>query len=150
MTWFKTVTFICLLVALSVAFAPGVRAEWSEDYPISQIDGEITCAEFYDGELYVGGYFSSINGKTLKSIAKWDGTQWTSVGTNGFTYQGSRAWVKELVVHDGKLYAGGLFDLFDGIYKKGIAMWDGVMWKDVGGGLDRIYPNLNPNVTSII
>jgi hypothetical protein len=155
MTWFKAVTFICLLVALSVAFAPGVRAEWSRDYPLGKIMagnelGQVTCVEEYNGEIYVGGYFSKIGGKELKSIAKWDGYQWTSVGINGFTYFGGVAWIKDLVVYDGKLFAGGIFDLIDGHYTYGIAMWDGEIWKDVLGGIGPSFSGGHPSVNALM
>lgn len=42
-------------------------------------NGRVQAMCVYHGELYVGGYFDSIGGLSVNSIARWDGIAWDSV-----------------------------------------------------------------------
>jgi hypothetical protein len=35
----------------------------------------------YNGDLYVGGVFTTAGGKTVNRIAKWDGEEWSALGS---------------------------------------------------------------------
>ncbi len=120
--------------------------------------------------LIVGGLFDSIGSVPAKNIARWDGVNFTPLGSgfpfyltclaifNGeiyasgviannykiYKYDGS-SWsifanpndrVNCLKVHNDKLYAGGNFLVIDGVLLKGIGVYDGVSWSDIGGGVD--------------
>jgi hypothetical protein len=64
-------------------------------------------------------------------MAKWTGTNWVSLGgeVNGF--------VKELLVYDNELIAGGIFS-HNGIDTiKNIAKWNGTSWSRLGSGLSN-------------
>jgi hypothetical protein len=63
-------------------------------------------------------------------IAKWDGVNWSAVGT------GMDTSVFALGVYNGELYAGGLFTQAGGVTAKHIAKWDGTNWSAVGTGTD--------------
>ena len=90
-------------------------------------------------DVYVGGYFTNVNnyGKVLNAadyIAKWDGTDWSALGSNGFAGDGSlNQSVKALAVVGLDLYVVGTFD---DVNNKGtdlpgatyIARWDGADW----------------------
>jgi hypothetical protein len=80
----------------------------------------------YNGELYVGGYFSTAGGVPAYNIAKWDGSNWYAVGN------GTDGDVFALCVFNGELYAGGSFSTAGGIWASGIARWNGVSWSPVG------------------
>jgi hypothetical protein len=73
----------------------------------------------YNGDLYVGGTFDTVNGKHMNCIAKWNGTNWSPVGS-GINVGGS---IDAMAVYKGSLYVGGGFDSAGGIYAKNIAMW---------------------------
>ncbi|MBL8861008.1 MAG: hypothetical protein JNK02_03270 [Planctomycetes bacterium] len=85
--------------------------------------------------LYVGGQFTSIAGTVLNSIARFDGTSFTSVG-GGVTAGGvAPGQVLALAVHDdgggARLYVGGLFDAAGALPVNGLAAWNGTSWSGV-------------------
>jgi hypothetical protein len=80
----------------------------------------------YNGELYVGGYFSTAGSMPANNIAKWNGTNWSAVG-NGINGE-----VNELCVFNGELYVGGSFSTAGAIGATGVAKWNGANWSQVG------------------
>lgn len=93
-------------------------------------------AMVYNGNLIVGGGFSSANGISVNNIAQWNGTKWDSLGSGvkgiipSFSYQN----VFALDTFQGKLIAGGAFDTAGGLPAKRIAEWDGSIWLPLGSG----------------
>jgi hypothetical protein len=83
-------------------------------------------------QLVVGGRFTSIGGASADSVAVWDGSTWTALGSG---LSGNGGGVHALLVHDGKLYAGGTFDATAGAPATGIARWDDTEWRALGAGL---------------
>lgn len=84
-----------------------------------------------DGSVYVAGWFTSAGGVANTSyIAKWDGSNWSALGT------GANNRVYALAVgSDGSLYAGGEFTLMGGVANTvRIARWDGSAWNALGTG----------------
>ncbi len=69
------------------------------------LNDEITSLTVSGGTVYAGGYFTATHGGTvtLNRIAKWDGTNWQSIGS------GFNAPVKSLCIAGNYLYAGGDF-----------------------------------------
>ncbi len=58
------------------------------------------------GDLYVGGYFINTDGIAANSIAKWNGSSWSALGSGlGGTY----ANVFALALSGSDLYVGGSF-----------------------------------------
>jgi hypothetical protein len=103
------------------------------------VDGAIEALTvFEDGTgpaLYAGGQFSIAGGVTVNHIARWDGTQWSSLtgpnatGVNGAVYALA-------VVDDGEgpvLYAAGNFITAGGETVNRIARWDGTTWSALTG-----------------
>lgn len=94
----------------------------------SSVRGVNALASFDSGagpELYAGGAFNGIGGVGASNIAKWNGVNWSPVGSGLAQYVSSFA-----VFDDGsgaKLYAtcgtGGLNPL--------LARWDGATWTNV-------------------
>ena len=90
--------------------------------------------------LYVGGQFSEAGDLTVHGIARWDGAEWSSLGTG---VGGEDPWVYALAVFDDgngggpSLFAGGEFTSAGGTDASHIARWDGTTWSSVGGGVDR-------------
>ncbi len=99
---------------------------------------------FDDGSgpaLYVGGDFTTAGGTRANRIAKWDGEQWSPLGsgTDG-TYHSVRALA---IFDDGSgpaLYVGGNFATAGGITVNGIAKWDGDTWSPLGSGVGHESP----------
>ena len=77
--------------------------------------------------LYVGGFFTMAGGADARSIARWDGVQWSPLGSgiDGGTVLAMAAY------DDGSgpaLYAAGSFTTAGGVPADDIARWDGNQW----------------------
>lgn len=90
--------------------------------------------------LYVGGGFTRASGVTANYVAKWDGTNWSSLGT------GVDNGVRSLCVFDDgtgpALFAGGDFQTAGGAPASHIAKWDGSNWSTLGTGITGNSPPL--------
>ncbi|HEY6161901.1 MAG TPA: T9SS type A sorting domain-containing protein, partial [Bacteroidia bacterium] len=96
-------------------------------------NGPVYCMAAYQGELYVGGKFTTAGGSPAVNIAKWNGSTWSAVGnglTNNNNFCSER--VSALMVYSNALYAGGCFTS-EG---NNIAKWDGNAWSTLGTGTD--------------
>jgi hypothetical protein len=104
-------------------------------------------ATFDDGSgpaLYMGGFFSSVGPVAANNIARWDGTNWSALGS-GMAGPSFNTAVGALEVFDDgsgvALYAGGDFTSAGGIAANRIAKWDGVNWSALGAGLGSGSPS---------
>lgn len=93
----------------------------------------------YNGSIIAAGYFTSHDGTTLNSIARWDGTTWQPLGTGVEVGPGLANRVNCLAVFNGELYAGGYFEFAGGIPARGIAKWNGTSWSEVGGSITSAF-----------
>lgn len=75
----------------------------------------------YNGDLYVSGFFSTIDQLFIPRIAKYDGSNWSAVGRGLDNFA-------LLQVFDGLLYAAGGFTRSDSVVLLGVATWDGSAW----------------------
>ncbi len=97
----------------------------------------------YNGNLYVAGDFTSIDGISTSYIAKWNGAEWSAVGT------GCNSKIYALYVHENLLYAGGNFTTCGGTTVHYIASWNGTAWSALGNGLSdapRTLASYNGNL----
>ena len=100
--------------------------------------GGVSALTVYEGELIVGGQFTSAGGVTVNQIARWDGAEWRSL--DGPTDVGVAGEVNALAVYNGELIAGGSFFTAGGVTVNRIARWNGSEWAALSGpsgtGLD--------------
>jgi hypothetical protein len=99
-------------------------------------DAVITALTTTATDLYVGGFFVSIDGIGAKNIARFTGFTWEPLGTglnapNAFSHNPP---VKALAVAGSQLYAGGNFIDAGGTPVHNIARWDGAAWATLGTG----------------
>lgn len=104
-------------------------AQWSAQ---SQFYGsspvQVTDLAFVGDTLYAAGTFTNVDGVTASGMAKWDGTNWSSIGFKGAAYS--------LAVDGSNLYVGGIFTTnLAGLAMKNVARWDGSNWSALGEGL---------------
>jgi trimeric autotransporter adhesin len=125
-------------------------ANWSS--PDTGIWGEngwaiVSSLAVYNGELYAGGYFDTVNGQPMNCIAKWNGSSWSSVGS-GINEGGS---IDGMAVYDDALYVGGGFDSAGGVYAKNIARWTDIasIAELSDNNTIRVYPNPANTILSI-
>ena len=71
---------------------------------------QVNVFTVFNGNVIAGGDFDSAGGKPAKSIACWDGHNWSAVGAGLSTGKyPSVANVSALCVYKGELYAAGSF-----------------------------------------
>lgn len=127
-------------------------AAWS---PLgSGVAGSVQALAAFDGEthagrnLYVGGTFANAGGNPATRIAKWNGVEWSPLGS-GVT--GQIGWVQALAIQDDGsggpvLVTGGSFTHIGGKSARRIATWNlnagdaadpNLRWLPVGTGLNH-------------
>jgi hypothetical protein len=98
--------------------------------------GYVYCmAEAPNGDIYVGGTFTSVNGVANTAyLAKWDGSNWSTVtGTDTLN-----ANVLSLCFDaDGNLYIGGAFSNLGDANGDRIVKWDGSSLSSLGTGMNN-------------
>jgi len=83
------------------------------------------------GNLYAGGNFTAVGGVVASKIAKWNGANWSALGS------GVNGDIRALAMDAaGNLYAGGGFMTAGGIAASKIAKWDGANWSALGSGMN--------------
>ncbi len=106
-------------------------ANWISLGGIPGVDGEVSAMVMdLAGNLYVGGRFAVAGSAVASSIAKWDGTNWSALGS------GVSGRVDALAVSGSNVYAGGWFTSAGGIAATNIAKWDGSAWSNLGSGIN--------------
>jgi hypothetical protein len=85
-------------------------------------------------DLYAGGTFTAAVGSNGNSIAKWNGNNWSALGS-GISRSPGIPIVYGLAVSGSDLYAGGTFTTAGDSNVNSIAKWDGSRWSAVGSGV---------------
>jgi hypothetical protein len=94
----------------------------------------VVCFGKYNGGFYAGGEYG---------IIKYMGNKWQSFVT--IQGNGGQPYIYSMKEYNGKFFVGGTFDTINGVPCKNFAVWDGVQWQQVGGGIT----NLNPYPTEV-
>ena len=84
--------------------------------------------------VFVGGAFSEAGGGPADGVARWDGQQWSALGS------GPPGGVRELAILGGEIFAAGNFNQINGQNILGLAEWNGSAWSALGSGLSGDYP----------
>ncbi|MEX2596652.1 MAG: T9SS type A sorting domain-containing protein [Salibacteraceae bacterium] len=102
----------------------------------TEVYGQVYDLEVINDELWVAGNFDSIGSVPAHGVARWDGTEWKTAYDlpGGLTGGNSPNWIVEVVEYKDEVYIGG--NLNNEQFSE-IARWDGLQWKDVGGGIKR-------------
>lgn len=105
--------------------------------PASGLDGTVRALALApNGDLYVGGTFGKAGGVVANSVARWNGTTWSSLGTGTQNGVQVNYTVNAVAVGpNGDVYAGGTFFQAGGARANGLARWTGTAWTTVGGDL---------------
>jgi len=83
-----------------------------------------------NGDVVVGGPFTSISGNSISYLARWDGSSWYPLGA------GPDGPVNALTtLANGDLIVGGEFTSVGGQSAEYIARWDGASWSSLDGDL---------------
>jgi trimeric autotransporter adhesin len=131
-----------LLLCCTVVVAADDPCEphWSDVFPAGgDTNGSTFALTSHDDgtgpALYVGGNFTAVGSVQANRIARWDGSEWSALGT------GTSGAVRTLAVFDDgsgpALYAGGAFASAGGQSAARIANWDGESWSPLGAGVNH-------------
>jgi hypothetical protein len=83
-------------------------------------------------DVYVGGGFTQAGGVAIPNgIAKWNGTNWSALGTDIIP-----SGVQAIAVIGSDVYVAGGFARVGSLSVKNIAKWNGSSWSALGAGLD--------------
>jgi hypothetical protein len=82
------------------------------------------------GTLYAGGEFTIPGVRGANSLAQWNGSRWSALGS------GVNGVVSALAMSGGTLYAGGNFTMPGDTNANDIAQWNGSNWSALGSGMN--------------
>jgi hypothetical protein len=94
--------------------------------PIGEVDAIVELA---NGDLLVGGTFTTAGVTPVANVARWNGSTWSGVGS------GCNGRVRSLLrLPDGDVLLGGDFTTAGGVPCARLARWDGVTFTPAGAG----------------
>jgi trimeric autotransporter adhesin len=111
----------------------------------------LTCDK--NGNVFVGGRFDTAGEIHVGNIARWNGTQWDSLGS-GVTIgtDGNRCLLSLISDNNGNIYVGGSFFISESYNLALIAKWDGNKWANLDStflfrshGDEKVYTLLLDN-----
>ncbi|MFN0244559.1 MAG: hypothetical protein ACKVWV_16850 [Planctomycetota bacterium] len=136
------------VLASSTPFARAQCPDWAPGFNLPGSDGVVRAlCVFDDGSgpaLYVGGSFNAIGPIQATGLARYDGTDWSTVGGSLpilASNDPTRGVYALTVFDDGNgpaLYASGFFETIGGVPANCIARWDGSAWSALNGGLSGV------------
>lgn len=110
------------------------------------VEGFVRDLAWYDGKLLVVGQFDKVGDVAASSLALWDGTSWTVVGS-AKTWQyswGSALPLTSVAVQANGFFVAGVFvdHEIDGEFFSGVAWWDGARFHPLGVGTNDLVEDV--------
>jgi len=102
--------------------------------------GAVYHMAWQSNQLYVAGPFTGAGNVGASQVARWDGSNWWSLGgqtSKGLTWD--LGFAQSLLGDGTNLYAGGFFTDAGNVLANGIASWDGTNWSALGSGLTGTF-----------
>lgn len=108
--------------------------------------GTVESIALNGSTIYIGGSFDHVGGSwdgqnvnapgvAAASVAAYNGTTWTALGTGALEY-GNAASVWSVAYWSGRLYITGNFTDVGGDGQSNTAVWNGSTWSPIGPNLD--------------
>ncbi len=150
----RAVAIVLAVVASFVLHSPPARAQgdcapfWQPGGNVPGVDGTVRAIiNMPNGDLIVGGNFRAAGNIPAKCIARWNGMQWSALGSgmDGGTEPSVRALA---VLPNGDVIAGGLFETAGGVSARNIARWNGTAWSPLSTGVS-VATNATPAVYAL-
>jgi hypothetical protein len=125
---------------------------WSElgtsQFGVGALNGRVVAIAVAGSDVYVGGLFTDAQYNSAADyVARWDGTIWNALGSDGTGQGALEASVLALAVSGTNVYVGGLFSNVAGNQAADfVALWDGSGWSALGSngsGNGALNSNVN-------
>jgi hypothetical protein len=112
-------------------------ANWISMGSFPGTDGDVYAAVADgSGTVYIGGHFSVVGNALATNIAKWNGTNWSALGSGvGGGNKFNPPAVFALAVSGNDVFAGGSFTTAGESLASHIAKWNGSSWSALGAGV---------------
>jgi hypothetical protein len=109
---------------------------WDKPYSTAPLGSILDMKFSPDGDLYITGGFTSVDGVSNTAyIAKYDGTNWSALGTG---LSGGVGYALEFD-YSGNLYIGGTFTTAGGSSHTRLVIWDGTSYQDWADANAGVY-----------
>src|SRR5205823_1916937 len=116
---------------LSFAASTFTDANWTSMGGIPGTDGTVNAAVAdHSDNLYIGGSFTIVGDVFANHIAKWNGTNWSPLGS------GLNQTVRALFVSGSDVSAGGDFTTAGGRIAYYVAKWDVNSWTPLASAMN--------------
>ncbi|MFT4844062.1 MAG: hypothetical protein ACJA0V_004748 [Planctomycetota bacterium] len=137
------------VVASTLVLAGSLQAQCTYSWPTTAfgpgLNDVANCSTVdCNGDLIVGGRFSTAGGGAAARIARWDGSAWSPLGT-GMDFDVTAL----TTLANGDVLAAGSFITAGGVTVNGVARWHGSSWSALGTGLDAFAP-FGPAANAVI
>lgn len=112
---------------------------WNWHFMTNDVQGgiaDIWDMEVYQDKLYIAGLFFESAGNVANCLQSWNDTTWCAVGGSVQIQSNQNPVIRDLHVHNNKLYCAGNFEMIGGIASNCIAIWDGTDWCSLGSSFD--------------
>ena len=76
----------------------------------------------------MGGWFKAAGSTIVNNIARWDGSNWSALGS------GTNGEVTSIAISGTDIFIGGQFTMAGGVAANYVAKWNGTNWSPVGTG----------------
>jgi len=84
------------------------------------------------GNIYIVGSFTSVNGISISGVAKYNGSNWSAMGSGIAVSPSNQA--RAIHCFQGQVYIAGPFTNISGITSNGFAKWNGTSWSTLNSG----------------
>ncbi|MCK4415304.1 MAG: hypothetical protein KAY32_17355 [Candidatus Eisenbacteria sp.] len=121
---------LLLLPLFTLPSASSDTGAWVSDFYINAPDGVVDVMYVHDDALFIGGEFASIGSTLARRVARYDGIEWSALGS------GVDGQVNALASFGEDLVAGGSFEEAGASPAANVARWDGSRWHALGDGVD--------------
>jgi hypothetical protein len=95
--------------------------------------------------VFAGGYFTHIGGVAASHVGRWDGANWSALGTGVSSF----GQVSALAILSGELYAGGSFFAAGGASASSLARWNGTAWRNLANANANFTPYMGVGVRAL-
>jgi len=106
------------------------------------LNGDVNAIAISGSDIYAGGSFHNVDNKgtvlnTADYIAKFDGTDWSALGSNGSDNGSLNATINAVVINGSNIYVGGNFSDVNNngsvlVAADHLAKWNGAAWSALG------------------